>query len=67
VECRLAIKHLKKICGEPPPGMELEVQWQDHELGEYPTIVLTWEDATRGPPWTYFETCEEALKKHEYN
>src|SRR5258708_32995183 len=28
--------------------MELEVQWQDHDLGEYPTIVLTWEDAMRG-------------------
>jgi hypothetical protein len=30
--------------------MELEVQWQEHELGEYPTIVLTWEDAMGGAP-----------------
>jgi len=30
--------------------MELEVQWQEHELGEYATIVLTWEDAMRGAP-----------------
>jgi len=44
-ECELAIKHLKYVCGEPPPEMELEVQWQEHDLGEYPTIVLTWEDA----------------------
>jgi hypothetical protein len=28
--------------------MELEVQWQDHELGSYPLIVLTLEDAMRG-------------------
>ncbi len=42
-ECQLAVKHLKKVCGEPPPEIELEVQWQEHELGEYPTIVLTWE------------------------
>ena len=49
-ECELAIKHPKKVCGEPPPEMELEVQWQEHELGEYPTIVLTWEDAMRGAP-----------------
>jgi hypothetical protein len=49
-ECRLAIKHLIRICGEPPPEMELEVQWQEQELGEYPTIVLTWEDAMRGAP-----------------
>jgi hypothetical protein len=25
-ECRLAIKHLKNVCGEPQPEMELEVQ-----------------------------------------
>jgi hypothetical protein len=28
--------------------MELEVQWQEHELGSYPTIVLLWKDAMRG-------------------
>jgi hypothetical protein len=27
-ECQVAIKHLRKVCGEPPPEMELEVQWQ---------------------------------------
>ena len=37
-ECQLTIKHLKKVCGEPPPEMELEVQWQEHEFGEYPAI-----------------------------
>jgi hypothetical protein len=25
-ECELAIKHLKKVCGEPPPEMEIEIQ-----------------------------------------
>jgi hypothetical protein len=40
-ECDLAIKHLKKFCGEPPPEMELEVQWQEHERGSYPTIVAS--------------------------
>jgi hypothetical protein len=64
-ECRLAIKHLKKVCGQPPPEMELEVQWQEQELGEYPTIVLTWEDAMRGAPWEYLERCEGALTKYE--
>ena len=52
-ECENAIKHLTKICGVPPPEMELEIQWQEHELGEYPTIVLTWEDAMRGAPSEY--------------
>src|SRR5216683_282111 len=64
-ECQLAIRHLKKVCGEPPPEMELEVQWQEHDLDEYPTIVLTWEDAMRGAPWEYIEKCEEALTEHK--
>jgi hypothetical protein len=49
-ECRLAIKRLKKVCGELPPEMELEVQWREHDIGEYPTIVFTWKDAMRGAP-----------------
>ena len=39
-ECQLAIKHLIKVCGEPPHEMELEVPWQEHDLGGYPTVVL---------------------------
>jgi hypothetical protein len=64
-ECELAIKHLVKVCGEPPPEMELEIQWQEHDLGEYPTIVLTWEDGMRGAPWEYIERCEKALAAYE--
>lgn len=64
-ECRLAIKHLKRVCGQPPPEMELEVQWQEHELREYPTMVLTWEDAMRGAPWEYLEKCEKAFAGYE--
>jgi hypothetical protein len=43
-ECELAIKHLVRVCGEPPPEMELEIQWQEHDSGAYPVIVLSWED-----------------------
>lgn len=64
-ECELAIKHLTKVCGEPPPEMELEIQWQEHDLGEYPTIVLTWKDAMRGTPWEYIARCEKALAAYE--
>jgi hypothetical protein len=31
-ECQLTNKHLKRVCGEPPTEMELDVQWQEHEL-----------------------------------
>ena len=64
-ECENAIKHLTKIRGVPPPEMELEIQWQEHELGEYPTIVLTWEDGMRGAPWNYIARCEAALTAYE--
>jgi hypothetical protein len=64
-ECQLTIKHLIKVCGEPPPEKELEVQWQEHDLGGYPTIVLIWGDAMRGAPWDYIEKCEGPLTEHE--
>jgi len=64
-ECELAIRHLKRVCGEPPPEMELEVQWQEHDLGTYPLIVLVWEDAMRGAPWGYIERCEAALSEYD--
>lgn len=64
-EAELAINHLVTVCGVPPPEMELEIQWQEHELGSYPTIVLTWEDAMRGTPWNYISRCEVALTAYE--
>ena len=64
-QATLAIRHIVKICGELPPEMDLEVQWQEHELGSYPTIVLSWEDAMRGAPWEYIEKCDVALTAYE--
>jgi hypothetical protein len=61
----VAIRHVRKVCGEPPAEMELELQWQDHELGAYPVIVLTWEDAMRGTPGKYLSKCEAALFEFE--
>jgi hypothetical protein len=64
-ECERAIKHLVKVCGEPPPEMELEIQWQGHELGSYPTIALVWDDPMRGAPENYLSRCEAALAAYE--
>ena len=61
----LAIRHLQKICGDPPPEMELEIVWQEHDLGTYPTIALTWEDGMRGAPWPYISRCQTALAAYE--
>lgn len=66
----LAIRHLIKICGLPPAGMELEVQWQEHDSGSYPLIVLLWEDGAYGPrgvPEDYVQRCIEALDAYEDN
>ena len=64
-QATLAIRHIIKVCGPPPPEMELEVQWQEHELGSYPFIALTWEDAMRGAPGNYLARCEAALAAFE--
>ena len=45
--------------------MELEIVWQEHELGSYPTIGLVWNDPMRGTPWNYISRCEAALTAFE--
>jgi len=45
--------------------MELEVQWQDHDLGAFQLIVLTAEDAMHCAPWEYIQECEAALTAYE--
>jgi hypothetical protein len=60
-----AIRCITTLCGEPPPEMELEIQWHEHGLGDYPLIVLAWEDANPGDPWDYIARCEVALTAYE--
>ena len=64
-EGQLAIRNVTRICGDPPPGMELEIVWQEHELGNYPTIGLVWDDPMRVTPWNYISRCEAALTAFE--
>ena len=64
-QAKLAIRHIKKACGDPPPEMELEIVWQEHDLGNYPVIGLVWEDPLRGAPWNYISRCEVALTAYE--
>ncbi len=59
-----AIKHREKVGAEPPPEMELGVQWQEHDLGDYPTRLdlptfwerLLKEERTVGGFWDRFCT-----------
>ncbi len=64
-QTKLTIRHIKQVCGDPPPEMELEIVWQEHELGNYPVIGLVWEDPMRGAPWNYISRCEAALATYE--
>src|SRR5215468_8204544 len=64
-EGKLAIKHIVKVRGAPPPEMKLEVIWQEHELGLYPVIGLMWEDPFRGVPSNSVNRCEAALAAYE--
>ena len=57
-EGKLAMRHLKKICGEPPPEMELEIVWQEHELGNYEMLLLV-------PRWTVDVITRSASRRAE--
>jgi len=61
-ELEIGIYYIKRACGEPPPDFELEVVWNEHELGAYPTIGLSWE-GLRAPPRDYLRRAEHALER----
>jgi hypothetical protein len=64
-ETEVGIRYLKRVCGEPPPGMDLRVGWGESDSGEYPIIVLVWDDPMRGTPLEYIIKCHEALRTLE--
>lgn len=54
----LAIRYIRFVCGDPPPGSTLGVMQNDHELGTYPSIGI-WSDFS--PEFDYINSCEKAL------
>jgi hypothetical protein len=64
-QAKLTIRYVTKLCGDPPLEMCLEIVWQEHELGNYPTIGLVWDDPMRGTPWNYISRCEVAVAAYE--
>lgn len=63
-QLRMAIIYLCDVCGDPPRGCEIDIMWHEHELGDYPTIGLSWEwdpEVRTVPPWEYINRCEIAL------
>lgn len=61
-EClQWGIDYLRLTVGEPD-GFTLEVLWQEHDLGEYPYIGVTWDSGAAQPPAEYRWKWERALK-----
>ncbi len=63
-EMELGICYIRQACGEPPHGYELEIVEQDHDLGPYSMIGLTWE-GPNDAPWEYLRRAEAALMRFQ--
>ena len=57
----LALFYLRFACGPPPPGCELGIMWHEHELGEYPSIGIQYEQW----PEQYAGRCAATLERFD--
>lgn len=57
---KAAISYIKSILGDPPSGWELGIQWQDHDLGSYPSIGV-FSNLPLTEPWDYIQKAEILL------
>lgn len=64
-EMELAIKFIKRACGKPPRGVDVQISWEDHELGSYPVISVIWDDFVTGYPGEYIGKCIEAFERFD--
>lgn len=55
---RFAKSYILMVCGDPPPGCDLDITECDYELGSYPTLGV-WYDWWE--PSDYIHRCEAAL------
>jgi hypothetical protein len=62
-ENELVIKFIKQECGEPPRGVDVQMTWEDHELGSYPVISVVWDDSVTGCPDEYIGKSIEAFER----
>ena len=64
-EMELAIKFIKRECGKAPGGVDVQISWEDHELGSYPVIAVVWDDYTTACPDEYIGKCIEAFERFD--
>lgn len=66
VHCNeLAISYLNFVIGSVPAGCELGIMWQEHELGDYPSIGLHWDYPQIEPPWDIINKCEILIERFD--
>ena len=58
----MALSYLKFVLEEPPEGCELDVMLHEHELGDYPSIGIFWDEPQINPPWGYINKCTRVLE-----
>ena len=64
-ETEMAVKYIKQACGEPPPGVDVQVTSEDHELGSYPVVSVVWDDSICEYPDEYIGKCIEAFERFD--
>jgi hypothetical protein len=64
-DTEMAVKYIKQACGEPPPGVDVQVTLEDHELGSYPVVSVVWDDYVSEYPGDYIGKCIEAFERFD--
>jgi hypothetical protein len=64
-EMELAVKFIRQACGKPPRSVDVQITWEDHELGSYPVISVVWDDYTIEYPDEYIGKCIEAFDRFD--
>jgi hypothetical protein len=67
-EGELAIKYIKRECGPPPCGVDIQITFEGYEVGNegdqvsYPVISVVWDDSVIEYPGDYIGKCIEAFE-----
>jgi hypothetical protein len=70
-EGELAIKYIKRECGPPPRGVDVEITSEGSEVGNegdevsYPVISVVWDDSIMEYPDEYIEKCSAAFERFD--
>lgn len=46
-ECLAYIEAIKRVCGEPPLGARLKVEWASHDYGRYAEVVCLYDGESK--------------------